>query len=655
VTFMTSPERNPFGRFRSECETILKNAFRKVFPWLYLPSIELKAPPSPELGELTSPMLFELSKKLTKPPKALAKQLLEAADLKQAPLLDALKVAGGGYLNFYADYGKLAEITLESANELDEAYGHVAVEKPNRIIVEHTSINPAGPIHVGTARNSVLGDSINRLLKARGHRVSTHFYVDDVGRQIAVLAYGYKVLGRPKPRGKPDHWIGIVYAITSCILEVRDLNQRIKDLGWSATRSEELNATRRKLDEWVSVAAELREKDTELFDKLADAIRADPDPDAEVSRIMRMYERKDEETVPLVREVVNLCLEGFRETYDRIGIAWDSWDWESGLVWDGSVTAVISRLKDTQYMVQKAGAIAIDVDAAAKDLGLKELFRVPESLEIPPLVLMRSDGTTLYQTRDIAYSLQKLAKADRVINVIGMEQTLPQLQLKVALSLITSPKRAMDLVHYSYELVNLPGYRMSKRRGRFIAFDDILDEAEKKAREEVDARSPDLPEESRRDISEAVGLGAVKYALLDVAANKQVVFTWDRVLNFDINSAPFVQYAHARACNILAKLEGEPERTDYALLKEPVERELVRVVASFPETIIEAVDSLAPNTVTGFAYDLAAKFNSFYASLPVLKAEPQGLRGARVSLVRGVRISLRNALNLLGIEALDRM
>jgi len=651
---MKSPERNPFGQFRSECETVLKTSFANVFPWLYL-SIELKTPPTPTLGDLTSPILFELSKKLKKTPKALAKHILETANLEDTPLVSALKAEGGGYLNFYADYAKLAELTLESAKELDEAYGHVTEGKPKRVIVEHTSINPAGPIHVGTARNSVLGESISRLLKARGQKVSTHFYVDDVGRQIAVLAYGYKVLGRPKPRGKPDHWIGMIYAITNCVIEVRGLDQRIKDLEWSVKRSEEIGATRRKLDEWVVVAAELREKDEDLFDKLADAIRADPDPNAEISRIMRMYERKNPEIVALVREVVNLCLEGFRGTYDRIGITWDSWDWESDLVWDGSVTAVIARLKGTPYLTQKAGAIAIDVEAAAKDLELKKLFGVPEALEIPPLVLMRSDGTTLYSTRDIAYSLQKLAKADRVVNVIGTEQTLPQLQLRVALSLITSPKRAMDLVHYSYELVSLPGYKMSKRRGRFIAFDDILDEAENKAKEEVDKRSPHLSEELRTEISKEVGLGAVKYTLLDVAANKQVVFTWDRVLNFDINSAPFVQYAHARACNILAKIEGEPEDPDYTLLKEPVERELVRMVASFPETVIGAADNLTPNTVTGFAYDLAAKFNSFYASLPVLKAEPESLRSARISLVNGVRISLRNALDLLGIEALDRM
>ena len=652
---MKTPEKNPFGLFRNQCEITLKNAFKDTFPWLYISDIELKTPPSANLGELTSPILFELSKKLKQPPNVLAEKIVKTARIEETSLIDGLRIAGGGYLNFYVNYGKLAELALESAKELEVSYGITPNEDAKSLIIEHTSINPAGPIHVGTARNSIIGDSLSRLLKARGHKVSTHFYVDDAGRQIAVLAYGYRILGQQRATGKADHWIGKIYAVTNCAIEVKNLNRKIKDLEWSVSNSEEIAATRRQLDEWVSAASELREKDEELFDKLADAIREDPDPDAEISKIMRSYEKQEKETVSLVREVVNLCLDGFKQTYSHIGIEWDSWDWESDLVWDGSVQAVIARLKDTPYLAQKAGAIAIDVENAAKDYDLKKSFGIPEGLEIPPLVLMRSDGTTLYSTRDIAYSLKKLASAERVINVIGMEQTVPQIQLRVALSLITSPEKAKDLMHYSYELVNLPGYKMSKRRGRFIAFDDILKEAEKKAKEEVDKRSPEILEELRKDISKTIGIGAVKYSLLDVAANKQVIFTWDRVLNFDINSAPFVQYAHARACNILGKSDIENLEANYNLLVSETERELIKMVASYPETLIDAADNLAPNTLTGYAYDLAAKFNSFYASFPVLKAEPPSLRDARLALVNGVRISLRNVLDLLGIEALGRM
>jgi arginyl-tRNA synthetase len=305
--------------------------------------------------------------------------------------------------------------------------------------------------------------------------------------------------------------------------------------------------------------------------------------------------------------------------------------------------------------MQKMGALALDVNTVAEHLELKKLFGVSEAFQIPPLVLIRSDGTTLYPTRDIAYSLWKLEKAERVVNVIGVEQTLPQLQLRIALSLLTSPQRAKDITHYAYELVNLPGYKMSKRRGRFIAFDDILDEAEKKARSEVDKRSPDIPDGVKSAISKTVGSGAVKFALLDVAASKPVMFTWDRVLNFETNSAPFIQYAHARACSILQKVEKEEETADYRLLGESIEHHLIRRIASFPEDVIAAADGLNPSLITDSANDLASKFNSFYASLPVLKAEPEQLRVARIDLVDGVRMVLRNSMRLLGIEVPTRM
>jgi arginyl-tRNA synthetase len=651
---MYSTANNPLGEFRRECQSILKDALAKALPKVYFPTIPFTTPPSPSLGDLSTSILFEAAKAVGENPLELAQQVANSTVIEADSLVREVGVGGGGYINFYANYPVFSALTLESARAMDEAYGSVPIDKPKRIIVEHTSINPAGPIHVGTARNSVLGDSLARLLKARGHNVKTHFYIDDVGRQIAVLAYGYDILGRPEPKGKADHWIGLVYAITNCVFEVQALNRQIKKLEWSTKSSDELAGTRRKLDEWVGVAAELREKDEELFDELAEKIRGDQDAEARVAEIMRKYEARDPTTVALVRGVVELCLRGFKETYSRAGIEWDSWDWESDLVWDGSVSEVVSRLKKTAYAAYKMGALVLDVNSAAEDLGLKKMLGISEAFELPPLVLVRNDGTTLYTTRDIAYSLWKLSRADTVVNVIGVEQTLPQLQLKVALSLLL-PQRAKDLIHYAYELVSLPGYKMSKRRGRFIAFDGILDEAESRARREVESRSPEMPEEAKKEISKAVATGAVKFALLDVAANKQVVFTWDRVLNFDTNSAPFIQYAHARACNILQKAEGGVGEIDYSLLSESAERELVWKIASFPEEVSAAADSLSPSAITAFANSLAAKFNSFYASLPVLKARPEGLRGARLALADCVRIVLRNSLQLLGIKALTRM
>ena len=236
-----------------------------------------------------------------------------------------------------------------------------------------------------------------------------------------------------------------------------------------------------------------------------------------------------------------------------------------------------------------------------------------------------------------------------------MEQSLSQLQLRIALSVLTSPTKALDLTHYAYALVNLPHFRMSKRRGRYVAFDDVLDEAIKRALNEVEHRSPHLPDALKRRIAEAVGVGAVKYTLLSVAPSKQVLFSWEKVLNFEMNSAPFIQYAHARACNILKKATSDTAQPDYALLKDTSEKLVVLKLALFPETIIDAADRQEPSRIAEYANDLAACFNTFYAAVPVLHSTSSELMATRLDLVTAVRIVIRNALKILGITALERM
>ena len=618
-------------------------------------SIFLGIPSSPDFGDLASSICFEIAKKLNILPPKLAETVISNIDFSEVSLVESAK-AVGGYINFYADNSELSKLTLESVRLLSRSYGYVAVSSPMKVIVEHTSVNPVGPIHVGTARNSILGDSLSRILKARGHNVTTHFYVDDVGRQIAVLAYAYDILKRPIPKGKADHWIGLVYAMTSCIIEIEKLKKNLKELEGNDTQLEQANKTRLDLDSWVSAAADLQERDNALFEVLRNGIKMKSgDPEESIAKNIQLYERNDSEIKKLVRDVIELCIDGFKETYRRVCVSWDSWDWESDLVWSGAVADVLNRLGGSSYCIVKDGVLAFDAEVAAKAMQLKRHFGISEEHEIPPLVLARSDGTTLYSSRDIAYSLWKLRHADKVINVIGVEQTLAQLQIRIAISLLASVEKAESLVHYAYELVTLPGYKMSKRRGIYVTLDEILDEAIKLAYKEVDKRSPSLNSELKNKISEAVGIGAVKYALIDVVSTKQVVFTWDKVLNFETNSAPFIQYAYARACNILEKAEKCDESPDYALLKETVERGLVRKIAIFPETFISAADGLTPSLLTDFAYDLAAKFNSFYASLPVLKANPKGLKDARLTMVDAVRLTLRNILDLLGIEPLERM
>jgi len=645
---------NPFAEFHAGCEAALKDALNRLYPQFSVPPILLATPPSPKFGELASSVCFELAKQTEKKPRKIAEQIVQIIDVSGFPLVQSINAAGEGYINFYVNFEEFSRLTIESVRTLDNKYGYVKTSKPKKIIVEHTSVNPIHPIHIGQARNPMLGDVIARILKAHGHTVYRHYYVDDVGRQSAVIAYGYEKLGKPKPEGKPDSFIGAIYAVTSCIMEIQRLKREV-ERAKEVSLNEETSRLQRELDDWTSVAVDLEGRFPELFACLLDEIGKDEDPENQVSDLIRRYEASEEEAKRLIREVCQLCLHGFRETLGRVEIFLDSWDWESDFIWNGDVIRVLDKLKATPYVFQVAGVLEFDAEKVARDLDLKETLGVKEDYELSSLTLVRADGTTLYTTRDIPYHIWKFQKAEKVINVIGMEQTLPQLQLKLALSALGYVDYAKNLTHFAYNLVSLPGYRMSGRRGRYITLDEVMDGAIKRAYEEVSKRSPHLSDEEKRQISEFVGIGALKYALVEVDPNKPVVFTWDRVLDFEKNSAPYIQYSHARARSIIRKAPREPKNPDCSLLADPIERDIVLTLAHFPEVFVDSAENLRPNAIADFANALADKFNRFYTKLPVIKAKPPRLSDARLALVDATRMVLRNALNLLGIEAPEKM
>jgi arginyl-tRNA synthetase len=644
---------NPFAEFYAGCETVLKDALNRLYPDFPLPSILLEVPPNLEFGELAASLCFELAKHAKKKPRSIAEEIVQAIDVSGFPLIESVQAAGAGYINFRVNSETFSRLTLESARALDQEYGYVKASEPQKILLEHTSVNPVHPIHIGQARNPMLGDAIARILTEHGHTVSRHYYVDDVGRQSAVIAYGYLKLGKPKQKGKPDRFIGGVYAVTSCIMEVQRLTKAVESA--ENLKDEEVSKLKRDLDEWTSISADMEKRFPKLFVQVFEAISRDSDPEEQVSKLIRGYEAGEEEPKKLLREVCELCLSGFRETLVNIEIAIDSWDWESDLIWNGDVNRVIDKLKKTPYVFEENGVLEFDAEKVAHDLDLKDVLGISDEHELSPLTLVRADGTSLYTTRDIAYHLWKFQRAERVVNVIGMEQTLPQLQLKLALSALGHTDYIKKLTHFAYSLVRLPGYRMSSRRGRYITLDEVMTGAADRAYAEVSKRSPYLSEEEKQQISVFVGKGAVKYALIAVDPTKPVVFTWDRVLDFEKNSAPYIQYAHARARNILRKASRDPENADYALLDDPMERDLVLTLARFPDVFLDAAENLRPNAIADYVNTLADKFNRFYTKLPVIKAESAGLSDARLALVDATQIVFRNALKLLGIEAPERM
>jgi arginyl-tRNA synthetase len=646
--------QNPFELFREECQAVLAEAIKKTLPEIKPPTITLKKTPNIDYGQLATSLCFELGKKLNQKPLPLAQHLVAAVDKSKFDLIEKVEPAGAGYINFYVNFPKFSALTLVSIRKFDEDYGFVKTDEPKKIIVEHTSVNPLHPIHIGQARNPMLGDALARLLERRGNTVSTHYYIDDVGRQSSVVAYGYAKLGRPKPTEKPDLFVGKIYTVTACLVEINRL-KAVKEKAIALHNADDLVKTNKELDEWVSIAAELKEKYPVLFDALLTKIGEDQNPEEEINRLNRAYEDGQPAAKELIREVSDLCLDGFRQTMKRVGVTYDSWDWESDFVWTPQVNEVMARLKATPFIFNEKGVLQFDADKAALVLNLKEKLGISENNEVPPLTLVRADGTTLYTTRDIAYTIWKFKHAKKVINVIGMEQSLAQLQLKLALYAMGFTENADNLVHFAYNLVTLPGYKMSSRRGHYITFDEVLDEAVSRAYEEVSKRSPMLSEEEKRKIADFVGLGAVRYALVDVDPGKPVVFTWERVLNFETNSAPYVQYTHARACSILRKAGHEPENPDFALLAERLEKELILNLAGFADMFIEATEYLKPCMIADYVNALADKFNTFYNAYPVLKADSKGLSDARIALTKAIQTVMKNTLNLIGVTAPEKM
>jgi len=649
---MTS--ENPFDLFRQECQKALADALNKVLPEIKIPAITLNKTPNIEYGQLASSLCFELAKKLNQKPIDLAKHLVDAIDKSRFDLIEKVATAGAGYINFHLDFTKFSALTLQSIKELQSDYGFVKTSSPTKIIVEHTSVNPLHPIHIGQARNPMIGDALARILECRGHQVSRHYYIDDVGRQSSVVAYGYAKLGRPKPTEKPDLFVGKIYTVTSCIVEINRL-KRIRDLAIAVNSADDLAKANKDIDEWMSIAAELKEKFPVLFESLLARIGEDQNSEEEINRLNRAYEDGEPKAKQLIRRVSELCLEGFRQTMKRVEVTYDSWDWESDFVWSGQVNEVLQKLKTSSFVYSEKGVLEFDADKVASVLKLRGKIDLSENNEVPPLTLGRADGTSLYTTRDIAYTIWKFHFAKKVINVIGMEQSLAQLQLKIALYALGYGEQADNLVHFAYNLVTLPGYKMSSRRGHYITFDEVQNEAVERAYEEVTKRSPILSEEEKRKIAEFVGLGAVRYALVDVDPSKPVIFTWERVLNFETNSAPYVQYTHARACSILRKAAREPEKPAFELLTERLEHELILNLASFPDTFIEATEYLKPNLIADYANALADKFNTFYNALPVLKADSEGLVDARITLTQAIQIVMHNALTLIGVVAPEKM
>jgi arginyl-tRNA synthetase len=576
-----------FRAFRREVEAALSDALAA----LDLPTDDLgvEEPPEDVSATLASSVAFRLAGEMGAPPPQVAAEVADAVTVEGREYVDRVETQGP-YVNFYVTDAYLAG-TLDAAQ--DDTYGRLEPTETS-VVVEHTSANPTGPVHVGRARNPILGDAIARCLDYAGYDVERHYYVNDAGRQVAVFTWAYETFAEddlPEPeRDRPDYDLVRYY---------------------------------RKGNQWLDEAPA---EETEAAE-------------AEIEAIMQGLEAGDEETFERVGRVVDQVLSGMRQSLERLPAGFDAFVKETEFIRDGSADDVVSRLKATDHAVYEDDAWQLDLTAYGID---------------KRLVFLRSDGTTLYTTRDLAHHEWKFDNFDRAVTVLGEDHKLQAQQLKAALDVLGNDTARLESTFYSW--VNLPEGGMSTREGTGVDLDDLLDEAIARARDEVESRldsrgrDDDLSEADVDRIAHQVGIGAVRYDIVSKQPTKSITFEWERALDFEAQSAPYVQYVHARCCGILDEATVA-ETVDASVLSTPEERALVHTIARFPARVEEAAADLEPHVVATYARELSETFNAFYRECPVLSAEDDEVRAARLALVRAARHTVANALDTLGVQA----
>jgi len=501
-----------------------------------------------------------------------------------------------GYLNLYFDTHEYTRRLVDGVLEGKERFG-CGPATGLRVMIEFSHPNTHKSFHVGHLRGTILGDSLCRILEFAGNEVVRANYPGDMGMHVIKWLWGYlKFHNGEEPATDITRWMGEVYA------------------------------------------------------EAAHRIEENPDLEAELRSLYTRWDQRDPEIVALWERTREWSLEGFRQMYAALDVRFDVYYFNSQEEKPGKevVEELVRRGIATDERGQ-GGAVIVKIDEV---LGLdKEQFRTA--------VVLRSDGTALYATEDLALTLHKfhdypdLAKS---VYVVDVRQSLHFTQVFKILE-IAGHAEAQKCSHVSYELVTLPGnVVVSSREGTVVLLEDLLREATTRARAEAHKKNPALSEAQLESVAKAVGLGALKYPMLARENTKMVTFDWQTALDFNGQAAPYIQYAHVRCNSILRKAGGLPEEGgstfDYEL--NPAEIQLIDMLSRFPGEVQRAAAEYKPLAIASCAYDIAKAFAGFYDACPVVQAEPQ-VRAGRLRIVATTKQTLANALNLLGIQAPEVM
>ena len=372
-----------------------------------------------------------------------------------------------------------------------------------------------------------------------------------------------------------------------------------------------------------------------LYVKYTEEAEKNPELMDEARAWFKKLEDKDEEALKVWSWFKEISLKEFNRVYDLLEIDFDSYDGE--YYHSQFVDEVVKELEEKKLLVESEGATVIEMGE-----------------EEPPAIILKKDGSSTYITRDIATALYRKKHYDfyKNIYVVATQQNLHFRTLKEILGKM-GYKWEKDIDHVQFGMVSLKDGTMSTRKGKVVFLEDVLNKAIDKTKDIIEERNPDL--ENKDQIAKQIGIGAVKFQELFNTRIKDYVFDWDQVLNFEGETGPYVQYAHARANQILERLGLEiDDQVDFSLLKEKQEIDLIKLIYNTPEVILSAKDKLEPSVITRHVTDLAQAFNSFYNNIHILNSQ-EDVKKARALLVYAVKTNIKNLLDLLGIHAPDKM
>jgi arginyl-tRNA synthetase len=497
-----------------------------------------------------------------------------------------------GYLNIYFDTRVFAKRVVDQILSESTEYGRGKSDQ--KIMVEFSQPNTHKAFHVGHLRNMVLGDSVCRMLEFAGNDVIRANYIGDIGLHVIKWLWNYMNFhrGEAPPEVGITRWMGDLYAESIRHLEENE------------------------------------------------------DLDAEVRNLFRRWDEKEPEIVELWKKTRQWSLDAFAEVYDLLDIRFEKVYLESEV--EDSGKEIVNQLISAGIAKDERpeGAVIVDLDEV---LGTENKHRV--------LVILRSDGTSLYSTKDLSLAIKKFEEysLDQSVYVIDVRQSLYMQQIFKTLELL-GYGWAKSCYHLAYEIVNLPGnVTIASREGTVVLLEDLIAEAEKRARLIVEEKNPELEESSKGEIARKVALGALKYSLLSRDNTKVITFDWESAMDVNGQAAPYIQYAFVRANSILRKVHFSiPENVESGYTLSEAEIGLIDILSHFPQEVEKSAKEMRPLLIANYAFDLAKAFSNFYNQCPVLTAKTE-IRDFRLALTAASRQVIQNSLGLLGIQVPEVM